>query len=187
MANQEQLAFLLRAIKFAADKHRFQKRKDKATPYINHPVEVMETLAGVGKVEDVEILAAAVLHDSIEDTETTVDELRTIFGDRVTFLVQEVSDDKSLPKAERKKLQEEHAPRLSAGAKQIKIADKVSNMRDMSDSPPPDWNWQRRSEYVEWCRRVFQGLKGVNSDLDVFFERRYEYARKLLDERRPSK
>lgn len=186
MPSHDELAFLSLAIKFASDKHRFQKRKDNQTPYINHPVEVMETLAGVGKIDDVEILAAAVLHDTIEDTNTTEEELRTVFGDRVTFIVQEVSDDKSLPKSERKKLQEEHAARLSDGAKQVKIADKISNMRDMVDSPPPDWSWEQRSEYLNWCLRVFVGLRGVNAELESLFERRYNNARRLLDERRPA-
>ncbi len=184
--NEDELAFLMRAIKFAAEKHKKQKRKDGQTPYINHPIEVMETLANSGDVSDVEILAAAVLHDTIEDTGTTADELRTAFGDRVAFIVQECTDDKSLPKFERKRLQEEHAAHLSDGARQLKICDKVSNMRDMVEAPPPDWSWERRSEYLNWCRRVFKGLQGVNPKLDDLFERRIAESRRLLDERNPS-
>jgi guanosine-3',5'-bis(diphosphate) 3'-pyrophosphohydrolase len=186
MPNGDQLAFLMRAIKFAAEKHKFQKRKDGLTPYINHPIEVMEILSRLGDVDDVEVLAAAVLHDTVEDTETTPDDLRTAFGDKVTFYVQECTDDKSLPKPERKKLQELHAPHISEGAKQIKLADKISNMRDMVDSPPPEWTWDRRSEYLNWCWRVYAGLKGVNPKLDTVFENRHAESRRLLDERKPA-
>jgi GTP diphosphokinase / guanosine-3',5'-bis(diphosphate) 3'-diphosphatase len=186
MPDRDQLAFLMRAIKFASEKHRNQTRKDGRTPYINHPIEVIEILASGGGIDDVEILAAAVLHDTIEDTDTTAEELRTVFGDNVTFLVQECTDDKSLPRADRKRLQEEHAPRLSVGAKQIKMGDKVSNMRDMVENPPPDWSWERRSEYLNWCWRVYNGLKGVNSDLEQLFERRHTESRRLLDERKPT-
>jgi GTP diphosphokinase / guanosine-3',5'-bis(diphosphate) 3'-diphosphatase len=186
MPDLDQLAFLLRAIKFASEKHRNQTRKDGSTPYINHPIEVMEILASLGRVDDVDVLAAAVLHDTIEDTGTTAEELRTVFGDKVTFFVQECTDDKSLPKADRKRLQEEHAPRLSEGAKQIKMADKVSNMRDMVECPPPDWTWERRSEYLNWCWRVYSGLKGANPELEQVFERRHAESRRLLDERKPA-
>lgn len=186
MPDCHQLAMLLQAVKFASSKHRTQKRKDNETPYINHPLEVMEIIATHGKVDDVEVLAAAVLHDTIEDTETTADELRTMFGERVTFMVLECTDDKALPKSERKRLQQDHAPHLSTGAKAIKIGDKVSNMRDMVETPPADWSWDRRSEYLNWCERVYSGLKGANTDLDALFERRHAEYRRLLDEWKPA-
>lgn len=173
-------SFILNAARFAAGKHKSQKRKDGQTPYINHPLEVADILARVARVSDPEILAAALLHDTIEDTGTTAEELRTVFGERVVSLVQECTDDKSLPKADRKRLQVEHAPHKSDDAKLIKIADKISNMRDVVELPPADWSWERRSEYIDWCERVFNGLKGVNYDLDQMFMTVRDRARESL-------
>src|SRR4051794_29805879 len=117
---------LLKALKFAAQKHRNQRRKDSdASPYINHLIEVAEALASVGGITDLTTLQAAVLHDTIEDTQTSPEELEALFGSEVRGLVEEMTDDKRLPKAERKRLQTERAPRLSNRAKQIKIADKI--------------------------------------------------------------
>lgn len=166
-----EVSFILNAAKFAASKHKKQTRKDQEkTPYINHPLEVAEILSRVGRVNDPEVLSAALLHDTIEDTETSPEEIRTIFGERVLSLVQECTDDKSLPKAERKRLQVVNAPHKSDEAKLIRIADKISNMRDIVESPPPDWTLERRVQYLEWCFQVFEGLRGVNYELDELFE-----------------
>jgi guanosine-3',5'-bis(diphosphate) 3'-pyrophosphohydrolase len=125
---------LLRAVEFSAERHRDQRRKGvDASPYINHPIEVAAMLANVAGVRDLAILVAAVLHDTIEDTRTSPEELEAAFGSEIRLLVQEVTDDKSLPKAERKRLQVEHAPQLSPSAKLIKLADKVSNVRDVTE------------------------------------------------------
>ena len=130
------LTALLTSLHFAADKHRDQRRKSQeACPYINHPIEVAEILSRVGGVTDLATLQAAILHDTIEDTQTTSEELEARFGAEVRRLVDEVSDDQRLPKAERKRLQIEHAPYLSPKAKLIKIADKISNVRDVTHSP----------------------------------------------------
>lgn len=135
---------LLRAVAFAARKHRHQRRKDgAASPYINHPIEVARVLADVGAVTDLELLMAAVLHDTIEDTETTPEELEREFGPAVRALVEEVTDDKSLPKATRKRLQVEHAPALPERARQLKVADKICNVRDVTHDPPTDWSLDR--------------------------------------------
>jgi len=158
---------LLQAIHFAALKHSAQRRKNAAaSPYINHPVEVAHHLAEVGGVEDEDILIAALLHDTIEDTETSEEEIRKAFGDRVASLVSECTDDENLPKCERKRLQIEHAPGKSVGAKQIKIADKTSNLRAILADPPTDWSTQRQLEYFQWAQKVVAGLTGVNSRLD---------------------
>jgi guanosine-3',5'-bis(diphosphate) 3'-pyrophosphohydrolase len=126
---------LLQAISFAAKKHSPQKRKGAdGEPYINHPVEVANLLANVGKIKDIDILIAAVLHDTIEDTETSAEEITNLFGAEVCGMVLEVTDNKSLPKAERKQKQIEHAPHLSTGAKQIKLGDKISNIRDVTEN-----------------------------------------------------
>ncbi len=171
-ANPDALAPLLSALCLAAEKHRTQKRKGTdASPYINHPIEVAELLARVGGVRDVEVLLAAILHDTIEDTETSPAELADAFGARVCGLVAEVTDDKSLPKEERKRLQELHAPQLSRDAKQIKLADKISNVREMGASPPDGWPLERRREYIRWARSVVDGCRGANTALERHFDR----------------
>lgn len=165
------VAKLIAAADYAAEKHRSHRRKGAdADPYINHPLQVAALLAKVGGITDVEILTAALLHDVVEDTETPPEEIAQLFGRRVRDLVMELTDDKSLPKAERKRKQVEKAPHLSDAAKQIKIADKYSNISDVLDNPPPDWSAERKAEYIKWGREVFAGLRGVNEDLDKAFE-----------------
>jgi guanosine-3',5'-bis(diphosphate) 3'-pyrophosphohydrolase len=150
---------LLRAAAFAADKHRNQRRKDHArTPYINHPIAVARVLAEEGGVKDPEILAAAILHDTLEDTATTLKELQREFGARIADLVAEVSDDKSLPKSRRKQLQIDHAPKKSKGAALIKVADKICNLRDLKSSPPKHWTVERRQSYPQWAKEVVTAL-----------------------------
>ena len=162
---------LLNATRFAANRHRFQRRKGTdASPYINHPIEVANLLADVGDVTDLTALVAAVLHDTVEDTETTSAEIEALFGAEVRALVAEVTDDKSLPKAERKRLQIEHAPSLSSHAKAIKIADKISNILDITHNPPAGWSPKRKREYLEWAGRVVAGCRGVNQGLDRRFD-----------------
>jgi guanosine-3',5'-bis(diphosphate) 3'-pyrophosphohydrolase len=163
---------LLRAASFAADKHRSQRRKDAdASPYINHPLLVARLLAEEGGVTDPEVLCAALLHDTIEDTATTADELREVFGERITSIVLEVTDDKTLPKAERKRLQVEHAVSLSHEAKLIKLADKIANVRDITHSPPADWSASRKAEYIAWATSVVNALRGINAGLEATFQR----------------
>ena len=165
------IAKLLQAASFAARKHISQKRKgNDAAPYINHPLEVANLLANVGKVEDYDILIAAILHDTVEDTETTEGEIEKLFGENVAKMVSEVTDDKSLPKAERKQKQIEHAPHLSDGAKHIKLGDKISNIRDVMENPPDGWSDERRREYVEWGEKVINGLRGANENLEKHFD-----------------
>ncbi len=173
---------LLEAASFSAKKHRFQTRKGAASePYINHPLEVANILAGIGNVTDHEILIAAILHDTIEDTETTAEELTELFGERVCSIVLEVTDDKSLPKAERKLKQIEHAPHISDGAKQVKLADKISNITDVLENPPHDWSKERRVEYVSWGQKVVAGLRGVNPALDRHFDDLAARAKAILE------
>jgi guanosine-3',5'-bis(diphosphate) 3'-pyrophosphohydrolase len=156
------LALLLKALAFAAHKHRDQRRKDaEASPYINHPIALAQVLAGEGGVTDLEVLAAALLHDTIEDTATTGAELAREFGARIAAMVEEVTDDTKLPKAERKRLQIEHAAGLSDGAKLVKLADKICNLRDVAIRPPAGWDLARRREYFDWAKRVIDGLRGA--------------------------
>lgn len=173
---------LLQAISFAAKKHGFQRRKGtNDEPYINHPLEVANLIANVGKVESIDILIAAVLHDTIEDTETSAEEITNLFGAQVCGMVLEVTDDKSLPKAVRKQRQIEHAPHLSDGAKVIKLADKISNIRDVAENPPADWSGERRLEYVEWGAEVVAGLRGINEPLENYFDDISQTARQKFE------
>jgi len=174
-------AELLRAATFASNKHRAQRRKDaEASPYINHPLSVAYVLAHDGGVQDESLLVAALLHDTVEDTETTPDELEQAFGPTVRGIVDEVTDDKSLRKKERKALQIEHARGASPAAKQLKIADKICNIRDIVDSPPADWSESRKAEYLSWTEQVVQGCRGVNPALDAVYDRAIEEARRRL-------
>lgn len=174
-------ALLLRALQFSAEKHRHQRRKDAASsPYINHPIEVADTLATAGAVTDPDILVAAILHDTVEDTLTTTEELERHFGPVVRRLVDEVTDDKSLPKEERKRLQIEHTPEASAGAKMIKMADKICNIREIADTPPKGWSPQRRMEYLDWTEAVVAGCRGVNEPLERLYEETAARVRRAL-------
>ena len=172
---------LLRALHFAAQKHRDQRRKDpEASPYVNHVIDVTETLVRVGVVDDVSMLQAAILHDTIEDTETSAAEIERVFGAEVRGLVMEMTDDKSRPKEERKRLQIEHAPHLSEWAKQIKLADKICNIRDVIHSPPENWSLERRLEYLDWSEQVVAGCRGCNRDLEQCYDRTLAEGRRLL-------
>src|SRR4029079_7419968 len=143
-----ELALLLKALAFAAHKHRDQRRKDaEASPYINHPIALADVLVNEGAVTDYEVLGAALLHDTVEDTATTHQELVDAFGSRIARIVAEVTDDTDLPKQERKRLQIERARHLSEGAKLVKLADKICNLRDVVERPPAKWDLARRREY----------------------------------------
>lgn len=156
MNNQQRLVF---ACQFAAVRHSKQRRKDvDATPYINHPIEVMNILANEGQVNDVDVLIAAVLHDVIEDTKTKIEEVASLFGERVASIVLEVTDDKKLSAPVRKVLQIETAPHLSAGATMVKLADKISNMRDLLINLPVGWSQDRIDEYFQWSAKVVSNL-----------------------------
>ena len=173
---------LLRAVDFAAEKHRDQRRKDAdRSPYINHPIAVTKLLAQVGGLSDLLTLQAAILHDTIEDTKTTPDELKDEFGVEVRDLVVAVTDDKRLPKAERKRLQIKHAPHLSERARVIKIADKICNILDITHSPPTDWTLERRVEYIDWAGNVVAGCRGVNERIERRFDEVMERAKRVND------
>jgi GTP diphosphokinase / guanosine-3',5'-bis(diphosphate) 3'-diphosphatase len=177
------LPILIRALAFASRKHSTQRRKDAdASPYINHPIALVSILAVEAAVTDQDVLCAALLHDTIEDTATTREELVENFGPVIADIVAEVTDDKSLPKERRKRLQVEHAHRLSPAAGLVKIADKIANLRDMADSPPADWPLQRRQDYFDWGKEVVDDISGVPTTLRKLFEA--VYAQKPL---RPGK
>ena len=177
----ESTGLILKALRFSAEKHNDQRRKDsRSSPYINHPIQVAETLWTVGEVRDVTLLVAAILHDTVEDTATTPDEIRENFGEDVLALVLEVTDDKSLPKQVRKQLQVERAPHKSRDAKFLKLADKISNVRDIIQSPPKDWSLERRREYLLWTEKVVAGLRGVSPGLESRYDERLVEGKRSL-------
>lgn len=169
--NSDPIGVFVKAVAFAADKHRTQRRKDAdASPYINHPIALANVLANEGGVTDVVVLSAAVLHDTIEDTNTTAEELTAIFGAMITATVLDVTDDKSLDKHVRKQRQIEHAPHISKEAKLVKLADKICNLRDILASPPADWSPERKQGYFDWAAKVVAGVRGVHPELEAVFD-----------------
>jgi guanosine-3',5'-bis(diphosphate) 3'-pyrophosphohydrolase len=167
----KQTATLLRTLHFAADQHRTQRRKDAdESPYINHPIAVAELLSAHGAVSDLMTLQAALLHDTVEDTETSLEDLLAAFGSEVSQLVAEVSDDKELEKSRRKQLQIEHAPHLSEPAKLVKLADKICNVQDVTHHPPQGWSLERRREYLDWTEQVVAGMRGANAALESLYD-----------------
>lgn len=166
---------LTRAMSFAAQKHTDQRRKGaRAEPYINHLVEVVDLLVQHTGGQDIDLLCAGMLHDTVEDTDTTKEELVRAFGENVADIVMECTDDKHLPKETRKRLQVEHAPHKSDAAKMVKMADKISNLRAILTSPPPDWSEQRKQEYFTWAKAVVDGCRGVNAGLEKEFDSVYK-------------
>jgi guanosine-3',5'-bis(diphosphate) 3'-pyrophosphohydrolase len=169
--DQKDMSLVLQALAFAAHKHRDQRRKDiVASPYINHPIQLADVLCNEGGITDSEVLAAAILHDTIEDTRTTEEELAETFGKSIAGIVVEVSDDKSLCKSDRKQQQIDHAPHISHKAKLVKLADKICNLRDVLKSPPAGWDLQRRQEYFDWAKAVIDGCRGAHSRLEAVFD-----------------
>jgi GTP diphosphokinase / guanosine-3',5'-bis(diphosphate) 3'-diphosphatase len=181
----EEFALLLKAFKFAASKHRDQRRKDeRASPYINHPIAVVETLWEKGGIRDLTTLVAGILHDIIEDTDTAPEELEQEFGVEVCSIVKELTDNKELPRAVRKRLQLEDAANLSWRARYVRIADKISNVEDIIHSPPARWSLDRMEEYIIWAGKVVDALRGTNKALDQYFDEVFSQAlQKIEDER----
>jgi guanosine-3',5'-bis(diphosphate) 3'-pyrophosphohydrolase len=173
----EGIGLFVKACQFASEKHKEQRRKNKlGTPYINHPLEVANYISEVGKIYDVVPLVSAVLHDTVEDTDTTYEELVTVFGKEIADVVMEVTDDKSLPKVTRKKLQVEHAKVISDNAKLVKMCDKISNVKS-TVLDPPSWSDEMCIGYGVWSKAVVDnmatdtdtGRVSINSSIDKEF------------------
>ena len=170
----QSIGIIFKALAFAAHKHRDQRRKDvNASPYINHPIALANVLCNEGGITDAKVLCAALLHDTVEDTETTPDELAEQFGKTICDIVMEVTDDKSLTKAERKSLQIEHAAHASHQAKLVKLADKICNLRDIAGCPPADWDLDRKQQYFKWSKDVIHQVRGTNAALEAKFDAAY--------------
>jgi len=172
---------ILKAAHFAAQKHRDQRRKDEdSSPYINHPIKVALIISDIGKIQDTEIIAAALLHDTIEDTNTKPEELEELFGTRIRKLVEEVTDDKTLNQLERKKRQVEHAAELTEDAILIKLGDKIANVMDVTNTPPKYWTKDRRSKYFDWAEAVINNCSKTNPLLEDYFRKILREGRKKL-------
>jgi GTP diphosphokinase / guanosine-3',5'-bis(diphosphate) 3'-diphosphatase len=163
---------LIRAIRFAAQKHRDQRRKD-ASPYINHPIELVHILAIEAGIDDLVVLVAAALHDTVEDTETTEAELRAAFGDAVTDIVMEVTDDQTLERAERYKIALDKTRYYSKGAKLVRLADKISNIRDAIKTPPPAWSPINVAQHLDQALAIRTALRGTHAELERLFDESY--------------
>jgi guanosine-3',5'-bis(diphosphate) 3'-pyrophosphohydrolase len=170
-------ADVLRALQFAAHHHRHQRRKDaEATPYINHPITLAHLLSATAGVTDPVVLAAALLHDTVEDTAATLADLEQQFGPEVAAVVAQVTDDKSLPKAVRKQHQIDHAPHLCDRAKLVKLVDKIANLQDLAQSPPQGWTVDRQRDYCHWAKQVVDQLRGTHAELETLFDQTYQGA-----------
>jgi guanosine-3',5'-bis(diphosphate) 3'-pyrophosphohydrolase len=169
--NDDATGLILRAVAFAAHKHRDQRRKNKdASPYINHPIALAKVLWEEGAVRDPLVIATALLHDTLEDTETSWQELRGEFGDEVADLVAEVTDVHWLKSDVRKRLQVSRAAHSTDRAKLVKLADKICNLRDMAAHPPQGWSLERRRKYFDWATEVIDQLRGVHPELERRFD-----------------
>lgn len=167
----DELTLVMQALHFAADKHRDQRRKDRqASPYINHPIAVAEVLSAVGGVQDAVTIAAGILHDTIEDTETTAAEIKARFGQDISEVVEEVTDDKSLSPDLRKQLQIDQAHLKSERARLVKLADKICNIRDIVEYPPDGWPAERKRRYIEWSNAVVDQIRGINKPMEEYFD-----------------
>ncbi len=175
MTNESELKLLIKALTFAANKHRNQRRKNvDAFPYINHPISLVNILCNEVHITDVTVICAALLHDTVEDTETTAEELLAEFGREISDIVMEVTDDQTITvRQRRKQLQIEHASHISEQAKLLKLADKISNLRDLVDDPPATWNLSRRREYFDWAKQVIDQLRGTHPELEELFDQAY--------------
>ncbi|CAM1312775.1 HDDC3 (predicted) [Pycnogonum litorale] len=166
---------LIRCINFAAIKHKNQRRKDpENTPYINHPIGVANILVEEGGIDDLATLQAAILHDTVEDTDTTLVEIEREFGSEIKCIVAELTDDKLLAKEERKRQQIARAPQCSYKAKLVKLADKLYNLRDLNRTIPQGWTDDRVHEYFVWASKVVSGLKGTNENLEKLLRNLFE-------------
>ena len=166
----QSLSLLFKALAFSAEKHTKQRRKDiEESPYINHPIALANILAQRWVIDE-NVLCAAILHDTLEDTETTADELREHFGEKITSIVLEVTDDKSLEKSVRKQKQVEHAASISHEAKLVKLADKIANITDIINTPPVDWSNARKKDYFDWAKAVVDNLRGSHQGLEKDFD-----------------
>lgn len=180
--SRDDLIFIFNVLLFSSEKHRDQRRKDEnGSPYINHPIQLVHVLIAEGNVFDKNVICGALLHDTVEDTETTPEELGLCFGDKIKNIVLEVTDNFNLSKTEQKQSQIDNAPYISREAQLVKLADKICNLRDVADNPPYNWSLKRRQEYFDWSKAVIDGLRGVCPRLESVFDEVYLTKRPISD------
>lgn len=172
---------ILNALQFAAEKHKGQFRKGLSkTPFINHPIKVATILADNGEADNADLLQAAILHDTIEDTNTTATEIKKVFGKLIGDIVLECTDDKYLPSQQRKQAQIDNVTKASINAKKLKLADKIANVKDIILDPPKGWGIERKLNYLDWANKVCCQIKGVNKNLENLFEKELTLAKQTL-------
>lgn len=171
---------LSKAIVFAAQSHAGQYRKDGKTPYINHPLEVMNLVTVHVEHPQNDVLIAAVLHDVVEDTNVTSAEIKHMFGGHVARLVEELTDDKTLTKEERKRIQLQEVHTLSPEGQLLRLCDKICNVYDILYAPPGDWDLRRRLDYIKWSKAVVDRIRGIHPTLEKRFDELYEAGIRLL-------
>lgn len=172
------LQLLFKALNYAAEQHKAQRRKgDDSVPYINHPIKVTTILTQFVSTPSDELIAASLLHDVVEDTDATIDDIKNMFGPVIASIVQEVTDDKSLPKIESKQKQIDNAPHLSINAKLIRICDKIANVRDICGENIPDWDYKTKIEYINWAEEVVKGLGKFHDELEFTFKDEVRWGR----------
>lgn len=180
---RDQVALVTHAAGFAARVHAGQTRKGESSPaFILHLAEVADLLAKALEEPDAELVAAAWLHDAVEKTKITSDEIESVFGPRVASLVAEVSDDKSLPEAERHRMQIETIGEKSEAARLLRLADKISGLRELAEDPPAGWGAPRRREWLRFATDVAAGCRGLNAALDLLFDQAAAAAARSIDE-----
>ncbi len=171
LPSMSHLQDLVKALDFAARKHRDQRRKDHAaSPYINHPIALVNILVNEAGIDDSNVIIAALLHDTIEDTDTTPEEIEHHFGKKIRSIVEEVTDDRQLSRAERKALQIKHASHLSHEAALVKLADKIANLQDLKCAPPLTWSCERKQDYREWAQKVVANISNPHPKLLALFK-----------------
>jgi GTP diphosphokinase / guanosine-3',5'-bis(diphosphate) 3'-diphosphatase len=171
--NDMDFTTFITALEFSADKHRYERRKDKKkSAYIIHPIQAAELLWNVGGIRDISLLTAALLHDVLEDTPTKDEEIESRFGAKVLAIVKEVSDDKSLPKSEKKVVQLAKVSKISPEAQTLKVADKICNVRDIRLNPPTGLKMPHPEKitYVNWAKQVVDRVRGINPKLETTFD-----------------
>ncbi|MFZ9848658.1 MAG: HD domain-containing protein [Flavobacteriales bacterium] len=175
MAN---LQLLFKALNYSAEQHKAQRRKGmESVPYINHPIKVTNIITQFIPDASDDLICAAILHDVVEDTDATIDDIKNKFGDAIASIVQEVTDDKSISKAESRRKQIENAPKLSYNAKIIRVCDKISNVRDICGENIPDWDYKTKIEYLNWAEQVVYALDKFHEELQFAFKDEVRWGR----------
>ncbi|EFO18322.1 hypothetical protein LOAG_10172 [Loa loa] len=161
------ISLIIEAVDLAARRHRQQRRKDAAqTPYVNHPIGVAYILTSEGQITDTTTIIAAILHDIVEHTKTTDEEIRKMFGDEIADIVKECTMVRSMKREARMKSELEKASKLSHKAKLVQLADKLNNIRDIERGTPLGWTKQHVTEYIIFAKDLLSKIRGIHGPLE---------------------